>query len=79
MKKGGVNLVCEAHKTNGFILDLSDQGFVVHILGCDKLGQEILSIGFSYSFRLIVENISKIVMILLICVPHLNEWQHEHS
>jgi len=79
MEEGGVYLVGKSHQTDGFILYLSNQGFVFIALSCDKLGQEVLTVGFSDSFGLIVEDISKVIMIFLLSLSHLDEGEHQHS
>jgi hypothetical protein len=79
MEKGCVHLVGESHKTHGFILYLSNQGFVIIALSCNKFGQEVLTVSFSDSFGLIVEDISKVIVIFLLSLSHLDEGEHQHS
>lgn len=79
MEECGVDLIGETHETDSLVLHLSNQSFIVLVLRCDQLSQEILAISFSYSFRLVVKNISEVIVIFLISVSHLDERQHEHS
>lgn len=79
VKERGVHLIGQSHKTYCLIFDLSNQGFVILVLGCDKFGQKVLSVSFSDGFRLVVEDICEVIMILLLSLPHLNERKHKHS
>ena len=47
VKELDVNIVGEAQKTDGLILDLGDKGLVVLILVGNQLSNEVLSIGLS--------------------------------
>lgn len=44
-----VDLLSEAHEADSLVLDLGHQGLVVLVLGCDQLGDEVLSICLSDS------------------------------
>ena len=79
VKKFGVYFVRQTHQTDSLILDLRNQSFVVLVLGCNQLSQEVLAIGFGDSLRLVIEDICQVIMILLLGSPHLNERQHQHS
>ena len=74
MEQCCVHLVGKAHQPHCLIFYLGDQCFVVIGLCSNQLGQEIFTIGFSNSFRLIVKDISKIIMILLLSSSDFDEW-----
>lgn len=44
---------------------MSNKGLVVVVLTCDELGNKIFTVSFSDGFGLRVENVGKIIMILL--------------
>jgi hypothetical protein len=79
VKELQVNVSSETHKSNSFIFDLSNKSLVLFILRSDKLSDEIFSIGFSDGFRLSIEDISQIIMILLLGSTDFNEGNHVHS
>lgn len=79
MEKFYINFTSKSHKTDSFILHLSNKGFIGITLGSDKLSNEVLTIGFGNSLRLGVENIGKIIMILLACITDFNKWKYKDS
>ena len=74
-----VDFAGETHEAYCLVLDLRHEGFVVGGLGCDELGDEVLSIGFSDSLTLAVEHVGKVIVIFLAGVSHLDEGQDKHS
>ena len=76
MEQLNIDFTSESHESNGFILDLGHESFVVLALGCDKLCYEVLTISFSDSFTLTVKHICKIIMIFLAGVSDFDEGNH---
>jgi len=70
-----IDILGEAHETDGLILDLGHESLAAFVLSSDKLSDEVFTIGLSDSFRLRIENISQIIVILLFGASYLNEGQ----
>lgn len=79
MKQCGVYFVRKPHQPHSFVFYLGNKCFVILVLSCNQLGEEVLSVGFSDSFRLVVKNVREIIVIFLLCPPDFDEWQEEHS
>ena len=79
MEQSSVDLVSEAHETDGLVSDLRDQCPVLVVLRSDQLGEEVLSVCFGDGFRLVVEDVGQVVVILLLGSPNFDEGHQLHS
>jgi hypothetical protein len=79
MKEFNVYLTGKAHQADCLVLNLSDKSLVVGILSCNKLGNEIFSVGLGDCVGLTVKNVSEIIVIFLFSISDFNIGQHNHS
>lgn len=79
VKESGVYFICETHQAHCLIFHLGHQSFVVVSLGGDELRKEVFTVGFSDSFRLVVEDVSQVIVILLLSSSDFDKWKHQHS
>lgn len=77
MEQFHIHFACQAHETHSLILDLGYQCFVVVVLRCYQLCNEVFSVGLSHGLTLAVEHVGQVIMILLSGGSNFNEWQHE--
>jgi len=74
-----VDVVGQTKKTHCLVLDLCDEGLVALVLVGYQLGDEVLAVSLSNGFRLGVEHISEVIVILLLGSSHLDEWEDIES
>ena len=78
MQKAGIDIVGQSHESDCLVLHLRDQGPVLVVLRRDELRQKVLSVGLGDRLRLIVEDVSQIIVILLLGCADLDERHQVH-